>query len=323
MGGKGETAGFLSPLAWNGKEFGVKRNICCSLTAEIPVVAAKKPAKANVVADGREVRKGAVTKRFAARDSGELDEDTLRQKLITDHSHLPPFLAKKLGWATSPHFDDIVQEGLLALIFAANKYDRNMGRVAFSTYASYWIRQAMKRAHIKSSLLKVPFRKFELARQVQRATRELQIQLGRDPSEAELAAHLTWSEKKTSMGMDAASEVQNSLGFLSLDEVNDRNTDLKTLVEYRHLKFDGLARDYREAVEAMEAVERILDETLSPGEKEILRVEFGLGNSEVKTKTQLAREMNTSVWYINKARNSAIEKLREKKEDLVPLLSAL
>lgn len=52
---------------------------------------------------------------------------------------------------------------------------------------------------------------------------------------------------------------QNSLGFLSLDEVNDRNTDLKTLVEYRHLKFDGLARDYREAVEAMEAVERILE----------------------------------------------------------------
>ncbi|KAJ8902738.1 hypothetical protein NDN08_006058 [Rhodosorus marinus] len=323
MGGKGERPGFLCPLAWTENGFSAKRNVCCSLTAELPVVFAKTQAKAKVVTDEREVRKGSVKKRLTERKNGELDEISVRQKLITDHAHLVPFLAKKLGWASSPHFDDIVQEGLLALIFAANKYDRNMGRVAFSTYASYWIRQAMKRAHIKSSLLKVPFRKFELGRQVQRAKRELQVQLGRGPSEAELAAHLTWSEEKTSMGMDAASEVQNSFGFLSLDEVNEHDTDLKTLVEYRHLKSIGHAPDNREAAEAMEEVERILDETLSPGEKEILRLEFGLGNSEVKSKTQLAKEMNTSVWYINKARNNAIEKLREKKEDLVPLLSAL
>jgi len=181
----------------------------------------------------------------------------------------------------------------------------------------------MKRAHIKSSLLKVPFRKFELGRQVIRAKQELEVLLGRYPSAAELAAHLTWSEEKMSMGMDAASEVENSLGCFSLDQVNDNNGELKALVEYRHMKSVGHVQQTREAAEAKEDVERILDETLSPGEKEILRLEFGLGNSEVKSKRQLAKEMNTSIWYINKARNNAMKKLREKKEDLVPLLSAL
>lgn len=81
------------------------------------------------------------------KDEKKADVDRLRkEKLVRDHLYLVDVIARQSNWLSSPHIEDVLQEGHIGLIYAANKFIPSSG-THFPTYASYWIRQVKKSVH--------------------------------------------------------------------------------------------------------------------------------------------------------------------------------
>src|SRR4028119_927041 len=115
-----------------------------------------------------------------------------RQRLIEKNLRLVVSVAKKYRGYGLP-FEDLIQEGNIGLMKAVEKYDPDRG-FRFSTYATWWIRQAVQRAVAdKGRTIRVPVHMTEKIRKVSRAFGELLSAYGRDPTEEEIAGHLGWS----------------------------------------------------------------------------------------------------------------------------------
>lgn len=197
---------------------------------------------------------------------------------------------------------DLIQEGNTGLIKAAEKYDGSRG-FRFSTYATYWIRQAISRAlGDQSRTIRIPANMVELLSKVKKATAELTQKLGRVPSDKEIAAHMGIELDKVQTVMDLA-QATTSLDTPVDDEGETSMGDLIA----DHSAENPLANIIKEA--NSQIIESILD-TLGAREAEILKMRFGIIGDKAMTLEEVGAHYGLSKERIRQIENKAIRKLR-------------
>ena len=197
---------------------------------------------------------------------------------------------------------DLIQEGNLGLIKAAEKYDGSKG-FRFSTYATYWIRQAISRAlGDQSRTIRIPANMVELLSKVKKATAELTQKFGRTPSDKEIATHMNIELDKVQAVMDIA-QATTSLDTPVDDEGETSMGDLIA----DHSAENPLANMIKEANKQI--VANILD-TLGSREAEILKMRFGIDAEKAMTLEEVGDHYGLSKERIRQIENKAIRKLR-------------
>jgi RNA polymerase primary sigma factor len=133
-----------------------------------------------------------------------------RKKLVERNLRLVISIAKRYRGMGLP-FEDLIQEGNLGLLQAVQRFDPELGH-RFSTYASWWIRQAVGRAVAdKGRTIRVPVHAGEKMRKTIRTSNELSAQLGREPTEEEVAGRLGWKVEQVRKAKEAIPEAATSL----------------------------------------------------------------------------------------------------------------
>lgn len=197
---------------------------------------------------------------------------------------------------------DLIQEGNLGLIKAAEKYDGSKG-FRFSTYATYWIRQSISRAlGDQSRTIRIPANMVELLSKVRKAIAELTQKLGRTPSDKEIAAYLGIELDKVQTVMDI-SQVTSSLDTPVDDEGETSVGDLIA----DHTAENPVANMIREA--NSQIIAAVFD-TLTPREAEILRMRFGINAEKAMTLEEVGQHFGLTRERIRQIENKAIRKLR-------------
>lgn len=197
---------------------------------------------------------------------------------------------------------DLIQEGNLGLIKAAEKYDGSKG-FRFSTYATYWIRQAISRAlGDQSRTIRIPANMVELLSKVKKATAELTQKLGRTPTDKEIAAHMGVELDKVQTVMDLA-QATTSLDTPVDDEGETCMGDLIA----DHSAENPMANIIREA--NSQIIAAVFD-TLGAREAEILKMRFGIDAEKAMTLEEVGQHYGLSKERIRQIENKAIRKLR-------------
>lgn len=197
---------------------------------------------------------------------------------------------------------DLIQEGNLGLIKAAEKYDGEKG-FRFSTYATYWIRQAISRAlGDQSRTIRIPANMVELLSKVRKATAELTQSLHREPTDKEIAEKLGIELEKIQTVMDMA-QATTSLD-VAVDD--DGETTIGDLIADHNTKnpYQNLVQEANSQI-----VEAVLS-TLSTKEADILRMRFGIGADKPMTLEEVGKHYGVTRERIRQVENKAIRKLR-------------
>ncbi|MBK8190328.1 MAG: sigma-70 family RNA polymerase sigma factor [Vampirovibrionales bacterium] len=233
-----------------------------------------------------------------------------RNALIRANLRLVISIAKKyVGNGVS--FMDLIQEGSLGLIKAAEKYDYRRG-LKFSTYATWWIRQAISRCIDNTArTIRIPTHMIDKIRLLRHKKQELSIALQREPSNPELAASMGVSEDQV-QAAQAAMRTES----LSLDmEIGDEMT-LKDYVADQSVED---APDYKTSDAFMSRDLRNAIAELTPRETYILSERFGVNRRGTgRTLDQLGRELGYSKERVRQIESRAIRKLRAN-EDIAHL----
>ncbi len=234
-----------------------------------------------------------------------------RKKLIESNLRLVVNIARKYV-APDLHLLDIIQEGNLGLITAAQKYEFTYN-VRFSTYACWWIQQAITRAIAnKRRLIRLPFRKEELVSRIRRVSAELYQRHSRAPTNEEIAAELSIDPA------DVADIVSCSAAVTSLDVQIDEeeSVSLKDLIpDTTYNPEEIFMRQYTQ-----DCVRKILGE-LKEGERDIMIRRFNLENEEknVTLKT-IGKQYGVSAETIRQIELRAIRKLKAHSQSMRELV---
>jgi RNA polymerase sigma factor (sigma-70 family) len=210
-------------------------------------------------------------------------------------------VASKYQWSGLPLLD-LVQEGNLGLIHAVEKFDWRKG-FKFSTYATWWIRQAVGRAIDNTGrTIRLPGHVGDQVRKVRKARTALEARLGRAPTDDELAAESGFSEQMVADLLRYDEDPISLAGWVGEGD----DTELGDLVADRSAPtpFDEVAGHL-----LPEEIERLLS-PLSSNEREVLRLRYGLDQGEPRTLEQVGLALDLSGERIRKIERSALAKLR-------------
>jgi RNA polymerase primary sigma factor len=225
-----------------------------------------------------------------------------REALIKANTRLVVSIARRYLGHGVP-FLDLIQEGNLGLMKAVEKFEHQRG-FRFSTYATWWIRQGIIRAIAdQGRTIRVPVHMVDRLRQIYKATRSMEQDLGRPPTSQELAAYLNLDNSKLRWIL------QISQPTLSLESPvgEDEDTELGMYVQDNRspgpaqLAYENMLR---------ERVDEVLS-TLTPREARVIRLRFGLGQERPYTLEEVGQKFGLTRERIRQIEGKALRQLRQ------------
>ena len=229
------------------------------------------------------------------------DGQCAREHLGRANTRLVVSIAKRYMGQGLP-FPDLIQEGNVGLMRAVDKYDYSRGN-RFSTYATWWIRQAITRALAqKTRTIRIPLHMTERIRQMYRAAQDLEQTLGRRPTAEEIATAMEVAADAVRAMMDAS---QHAIA-LERPVGDDGDSEFGDFIEDQD-SVSPVESATQNLLE--EAIEEVLAE-LTPRQSHILRLRFGLGGGEPHTLEEIANKFGLSRERIRQLEKEALRRLR-------------
>lgn len=242
---------------------------------------------------------------FSLAKLASMGDNIAKTKLIQSNLRLVVNVARKSIHVSKLSLSDLIQEGNLGLMKAAEKFDYTKG-YKFSTYATWWIQQSITRGIAdKSRMIRLPVHMIETLGKIKKATFDLSIELGRMPNKEEIAERVGITTSKLGQLLKSAQ------GTISIETPANQKDDSSKIADYIVDETDSTPDTKVTHDNLLDDVRKILDQ-LNQKEKDVLILRYGLDdNGQKKTLDEIGNRYGVSRERIRQIETRAISKLKK------------